>query len=249
MSQTVESVTAVSVRDLDVRFRVYQERQLSMRELVARGFRSREAVEVHALRSVNLEIEVGEALGLVGSNGSGKSTLLRAIAGLQSKTSGRVLVRGEAHLLGVHAALKPRLSGFHNILLGGLAMGLELHEIEEKMTSVVEFAGLQDSIARPMETYSSGMKARLAFSIATIRVPEVLLIDEALAVGDKQFKERSLARIQEIRQQANTVIMVTHSLDEIRRTCTRAAWLDQGTLRAEGAVEEVLEMYEASGDA
>jgi len=235
---------ALSVQGLHVRFRVFEEQQFTIRELVARGFRNRHAVEVHALDNVDLDVAVGEAVGLVGANGSGKSTLLRAIAGLQSKAAGTVLVRGQPHLLGVHAALKPQLSGYRNILLGGLAMGLTLSEIDERIEDVIIFSGLDEAIGRPMATYSSGMRARLAFSIATLRVPEVLLIDEALAVGDREFRERSLARINVIREQARSVIMVTHNLNEIRQTCDRAVWLDRGRIRADGDVGDVLDQYE-----
>lgn len=234
----------VAVRDLHVRYRVYEEHALSLRQLVGRGFRNRQSIDVHALKGVDLSIARGEAVGVVGTNGSGKSTLLRAIAGLQSKNSGSVYVRGEPHLLGVHAALKPALSGYRNILLGGLAMGLSLAEVEDRVEDVISFSGLGSAVRRPMDTYSSGMRARLAFSIATLRIPTVLLIDEALAVGDQDFRNRSLKRINEIREQAQTVVMVTHNLSEIRHSCTRAVWLDAGVIRQDGAVDDVLAAYE-----
>jgi teichoic acid transport system ATP-binding protein len=237
--------TAVSVEHVDVRYRVYEEQFQSARNLVSGGFRSRRTTEVHAVNDVSLTISVGEAVGIVGSNGSGKSTLLRAIAGLQSLETGRIQVRGEAQLLGVGAALKPTLSGYRNVMLGGLAMGLERADVEDRMDEVIEFSGLGDAMGRPMITYSSGMRARLAFSIATLRVPEILLIDEALAVGDKDFRDRSLQRINEIRDEAGTVIMVTHSLREIRSTCSRTIWLDQGSIRLDGPTEDVLDAYEA----
>ena len=238
------SPNAVEIDDVDVRYRVYSERYFSARELVSRGFRTRESTEVHAVKNVSFNVEVGEALGIVGSNGSGKSTLLRAIAGLQSLESGKISVRGDVGLLGVGAALKPTLSGFRNVVLGGLAMGLSRTEIDEQMDGIVKFSGLGEAMARPMSTYSSGMRARLTFSIATLRVPDILLIDEALAVGDKDFRERSLERIREIQASAGTVIMVTHNLNEIRETCSRAVWLEQGELRADGDVDEILRRYE-----
>ncbi len=234
----------ISVTDLDVRFRVFQEDVVGMRQAFGRGFRTRQSIEVHALKSVSLQVHAGEVVGLVGSNGSGKSTLLRCIAGLQNKNAGTVLVRGEPHLLGVNAALKPALSGYRNVVLGGLAMGLSRAEVEAAIDDVVEFSGLGDAAGRPMNTYSSGMRARLAFSIATLRIPEVLLIDEALAVGDREFREKSLARINEVRESASTVLMVTHNLGEIRATCNRAIWLEQGTIRADGSVDEVIGQYE-----
>lgn len=237
---------AVSVRQADIKFRVYEEEFFSARQLVSRGFRSRKSAVVHAVRGVSFDVAVGEAVGIVGSNGSGKSTLLRAIAGLQSLESGKIFVRGEAQLLGVHAALKPTLSGYRNVLLGGLAMGLQRDDIVAQMPDIIEFSGLGEAMGRPMNTYSSGMRARLAFSIATLRIPEILLIDEALAVGDKDFRERSLARINEIRDAAGTVIMVTHNLNEIRATCSRAIWLDSGIVLGDGPVDDILSEYERS---
>jgi teichoic acid transport system ATP-binding protein len=245
-NQAASSLVSVSVRDLDIKYKVYEDQVFSARELVGRGFRSRKLTIVHAIKSLSFDLHVGEAVGIVGSNGSGKSTLLRAIAGLQSPASGAVFVRGEPHLLGVGAALKPALSGYRNVMLGGLAMGMTRDDIEEELDGVREFSGLGEAMARPMNTYSSGMRARLSFSIATLRIPDVLLIDEALAVGDQDFRTRSLARINEIRVQASTVVMVTHNLNEIRQTCTRCLWLEQGELIADGAVDDVLERYESN---
>ena len=240
-----EHELAVSVRDLHVEYRVFEDRLPSMQRAVQRGQRSRDATLVHALDGVTFDVAVGEAVGIVGPNGSGKSTLLRAVAGLESKSAGLVLVRGDARLLSVGATLKPRLSGYRNVMLGGLAMGLRRSEIQSRLGEVAEFSGLGPALGRPMQTYSSGMRARLAFSIATLTTPEVLLIDEALAVGDREFREKSLARINEIRDGAGTVIMVTHNLDEIRRTCSRAIWLEEGHIVADGTVADVLERYTA----
>jgi teichoic acid transport system ATP-binding protein len=237
---------SVKVRGLHVRYRVYEEQPLATRELFRRGLRPRRAIEVHALRGIDLDVLRGEAVGIIGANGSGKSTLLRTIAGLQPRATGDVLVAGQATLLSVNAALKPQLSGYRNVMLGGLAMGLTVGEVEAEMDSVIEFSGIGDAINRPMATFSSGMNARLAFSIATLRVPDVLLIDEALAVGDNAFKERSLERINEIRSQANSVLMVTHSLKEVRATCSRAVWIHDGQIVENGPVDEVLENYEAT---
>jgi teichoic acid transport system ATP-binding protein len=239
-----ERPVAVELSGVDIKYRVYEERYLSARERFSRGFKGRASVQVHAVKSVSFDVQVGEAVGVVGSNGSGKSTLLRAIAGLQSLESGTIRVRGEVGLLGVGAALKPTLSGYRNVMLGGLAMGLSTDEVESKVDEIVEFSGLGEAMARPMNTYSSGMRARLAFSIATLRIPDVLLIDEALAVGDKEFREKSLQRIREIQAAAGTVIMVTHNLAEIQETCSRAVWLADGQLQADGDVTEVLAMYD-----
>lgn len=246
-AELADAPVSVVVDRADIRYRVFTERRISARDLVSRGFKSRDWTEVHAVQEVSFEARVGEALGIVGSNGSGKSSLLRAIAGVQSLSSGSIQVRGRTGLLGVSAALKPALSGYRNVMLGGLAMGLSRREIEAEMDNVVEFSGLSEAMNRPLSTYSSGMQARLAFSIATLRVPDVLLIDEALAVGDLDFRARSLERINEIRQQAGTVVLVSHNLEEVTASCSRALWLEKGVLRADGPAAEVVAAYESQG--
>ena len=237
---------SIVVDDVHVRYRVFEERQLSAAELFRRGFRSRLASEVHALRGVSLTIGVGESVGLVGPNGSGKSTLLRCMAGVQKIASGRVLTRGRAQLLAVNAALDPQLSGRRNIILGGLAMGMTSQEIDDQLASVIDFSGLNDAIQRPMQTYSSGMRARLSFSIATMLKPPILLIDEALAVGDRRFRSKSLRRVRDLREDASTVVMVTHNLGEIRKTCSRTIGLEDGQVVMDGETNSILAAYRES---
>ena len=236
---------AIHLDDVHIEYKVYADSRLTMRRLVSQRFSGRESTVVHAVKGVSSIISEGEIVGIVGSNGSGKSTLLSAIAGLVPATSGSIRVRAQPTLLGVNAALKPELSGNRNIVVGGLAMGLKLAEVQAHMDDIAEFTELGQALDRPLRTYSSGMRARLAFSIATIRTPEILLIDEALAVGDKKFRAKSLARVREMQAEAGTIVMVTHNLDEVRKTCTRAVWLDQGVLRMDGEVEPVLEAYES----
>ena len=236
---------AIVVDDVHVRYRVFEDRNLRLVDLLRSGFRSRSGSEVHAVRGVSFTIGIGESVGLLGLNGSGKSTLLRAIAGVQPMASGRVLVRGRAQLLAVNAALDPKLSGRRNVMLGGLAMGLTTEHIEAQMPEVIDFSELAESIDRPMHTYSSGMKARLTFSIATMAEPPILLIDEALAVGDRKFRRKSLRRLREMHERASTVVMVTHNLNEIRSTCSRAIWLADGQIVMDGPTEAVLDAYEA----
>ena len=149
-------------------------------------------------------------------------------------------------LLGVNAALINDLSGERNVVLGGLAMGLTTEEIAQRYDSIVEFSGIGDSIDLPMATYSSGMGARLRFAIAAAASHRVLLIDEALAVGDAAFRRRSEERIKELRDEAGTVFLVSHSMGTVRETCTRGLWVDHGELRADGPVDEVVDAYEAS---
>lgn len=203
---------------------------------------------VHAVRGVSLTAHRGEAIGLIGPNGSGKSTLLRAIAGLMVPSQGVVWTRGQASLLGVSAAMMGAMSGEQNIVLGCLAIGMTPAEIFEEYDAICEFAGIGDFVHLPMKTYSSGMGARLRFAIAAARAPDILLIDEALATGDAQFRRRSEKRIQELREQAGTVFLVSHGLGIVRESCTRTIWLEQGRIVMDGDTETVVDAYEERHD-
>jgi teichoic acid transport system ATP-binding protein len=205
--------------------------------------------EVHAVKNVSFTAYKGDAIGLIGRNGSGKSTLLRAIAGLLPPASGAIYTGGQPSLLGVNAAMMNDLTGDRNVVLGCLAMGMSLAEIEERYDSIVEFSGIGDFIDLPMSTYSSGMSARLKFAIASAKTHDILLVDEALATGDAEFRIRSEQKIKDLRGEAGTVFLVSHSLDVVLDTCNRAIWLDKGILRMDGDVKEVVEAYnlEATG--
>jgi teichoic acid transport system ATP-binding protein len=203
--------------------------------------------QVHAVRGVSFTAYRGEAVGLIGSNGSGKSTLLRAIAGLLPPERGRVYTHGQPSLLGVNAALMNDLTGERNVILGGLAMGMSREEVQRRYEEIVDFSGINekgDFISLPMRTYSSGMAARLRFSIAAAKNHDVLMIDEALATGDRRFQKRSEERIRRLRGEAGTVFLVSHNNKSIRDTCDRVLWLEKGELRMDGPTREVLEAYE-----
>lgn len=201
--------------------------------------------EVHALKGVSFVAHANESIGVIGSNGSGKSTLMRAITGLTPTSEGAVYASARPNLLGVGAALIPDLSGARNIILGGLALGLTRSQVEEKFDDIVDFTGLGDFIDMPMRTYSSGMSQRLKFAIATAVQHEILIVDEALAVGDKKFQQRSEGRIREIRENAGTVFLVSHSMRSIRDTCNRTIWIEKGVLRADGPTDDVVNEYES----
>ncbi|WP_217212101.1 ABC transporter ATP-binding protein [Streptomyces sp. AC550_RSS872] len=208
--------------------------------------------KVHAVKKVSFVAYKGEAIGLIGTNGSGKSTLLKAVAGLLPVENGRIYTDGQPSLLGVNAALMNDLTGERNVHLGGLAMGMSREQIKERYEEIVDFSGINekgDFITLPMRTYSSGMAARLRFSIAAAKDHDVLLIDEALATGDRSFQKRSEARIRELRKHAGTVFLVSHNNKSIRDTCDRVLWLERGELRMDGPTSEVLKEYEAfTGD-
>jgi teichoic acid transport system ATP-binding protein len=202
---------------------------------------------VHAVKGVTFTAYRGEAIGIIGSNGSGKSTILRAIAGLLPPESGKIYTDGQPSLLGVNAALLNDLTGERNVILGGLAMGMSQQEVRSRYQEIVDFSGINengDFISLPMRTYSSGMAARLRFSIAAAKNHDVLMIDEALATGDRAFQRRSEARIRELRKEAGTVFLVSHNNTSIRDTCDRALWLEKGELLMDGPVEEVVAAYE-----
>ncbi|MBO1031876.1 ABC transporter ATP-binding protein [Tessaracoccus sp. SD287] len=198
---------------------------------------------VHALRNVSFDVHEGEHVGIVGSNGSGKSTLLRIIAGLEPATSGEVLAQATPMLLGVNAALIPHLSGRQNIRLGLLALGFTPAEAKQRAPAVAALAGIGEAIERPMKTYSSGMGSRLAFAIAASAEPTILLIDEALGTGDLAFAERSKRTIDELREKAGTIFLVSHAAQTIETMCSRAIWLHKGELIIDGPAQHIANAY------
>jgi teichoic acid transport system ATP-binding protein len=202
--------------------------------------------EVHAVKGVSFVIHQGETLGIVGSNGSGKSSLMRAIAGLFPATKGAVYTLGQPTMLGVGAALLPNLSGEKNITLGGLAMGYKKQEIDEASDSITEFSGLKEFIDLPMRTYSQGMSARLRFSIAASKKHDILIIDEALAVGDRKFRLKAEDKIRQMRQEAGAVLLVSHNMKSIQDTCNRVIWLEKGELLMDGDPKVVCDAFIAS---
>ncbi|WP_062382989.1 ABC transporter ATP-binding protein [Demequina iriomotensis] len=201
---------------------------------------------VHALKGVSFVAHEGESIGVIGHNGSGKSTLMRTIAGLIQPAKGAVYGASRPALLGVNAALINGLTGEKNVMLGGLALGMSPEEVDARRDEIIEFSGIREFIDLPMKAYSSGMAARLRFSIAISREHQVLLVDEALAVGDKAFREKSEQRIRDLREQAGTVFLVSHSMRSILDTCTRVLWIDHGTLRMDGDPHDVIDAYKKS---
>lgn len=237
------------VDDVHVKYRTYGGRRRATAGGVPPTRRSRLAQHVgavdsvHAVRGVSFTAEHGESIGLIGHNGSGKSTLLRAIAGAVPTAGGAVYTSGTASLLGVTGALMKTLSGERNVILGSLALGLTPAQVAEQRDGVVEFAGIGEFADLPMKAYSSGMSARLRFAISTAARPDILMIDEALATGDAAFKKRSQQRIDEIREHAGTVLLVSHSMSTIRSSCDRGLWMDHGRLLMDGPVDEVVDAY------
>jgi teichoic acid transport system ATP-binding protein len=241
----------VIVDDVHVEYKVFatgkRPTAADRRSLKLRG-RGKQMRTVHALKGVSFTAYENDSIGVIGTNGSGKSTLMRAIVGLTPVSRGAIYAHSRPSLLGVGAALLKDLSGERNIILGGLAMGFTMEEIEKNYDDVVAFAGLEKFIDLPMRAYSSGMTARLKFAIASMATHEILIVDEALAVGDRTFRQRSEARIREIRDNAGTVFLVSHSMKSIMDTCSRVIWLDQGTLIMDGDPREVIQAYNKAQD-
>lgn len=197
-----------------------------------------------ALRHVDLEVREHEAVALLGSNGAGKSTLCRVLAQILPPDEGRVVVRGRTvPLLAVGAGIRAALTGRENLLLAGTLMGLTRHQVHALTPQVVDFAELGDFIDQPVRTYSSGMRARLAFALATAVEPDVLIIDEALSVGDAYFKQKCRQRLQDLMQRARAIVLVSHSIETVQQLCTRAVWLHRGEVVHQGPIAEVAERY------
>lgn len=235
---------SVQVTDLHIEFEVFSDRRAGLRQRLATQEGSGRRV-IEAVNGVSFETRRGEAIGVIGSNGSGKSTLLSALAGLIKPTSGEILVSCEPKLLGVGAVLLNGATGIRNIRLGCLALGMSSEELDERVAEIVEFTGLGEAIDRPLKTYSAGMRARLHFAISTAVQPEILLVDEALSVGDKEFRKKSRAKIESLLANAGTLFLVSHSTNEIQRLCTRGLWLEKGKILADGPVTDVVAEYGA----
>ncbi len=238
----------VAITNVHVRYTVSSSvatgRRHSLPVRLSRRVLGRQQTEnVEALQKVSFVTRVGESVGIIGPNGSGKSTLLRIIAGLEPPTSGAVRAHSQPVLLGVNAALMPELSGAANVKLGCLAMGLTPERAQQLLPGIVELAGIGRAIHRPMKTYSSGMASRLRFAIAAASSPRVLLIDEALSTGDAAFADRSERRMKELRENAGTVFLVTHSGKAVEESCTRAIWLHDGEVVLDGPADETAQKY------
>lgn len=236
----------IILQNVTVRYRVPRENYHTFKEFAIRRIQGRvQYLDLLALQDINLEIHKGEVFGLIGPNGAGKTTLLRLIAKVMRPTEGRVWVKGRiAPLLAIGAGFHMELTGRENIFLNGTLLGLTRREIEALFNQIVDFAELWDFIDAPLRTYSSGMVARLGFAVATARMPDVLIVDEVLSVGDIAFQEKSAARIREFREAGATILLVSHSMAAVKKMCSRAAWLDGGVLRAVGGVSEVIEKFE-----
>jgi ABC-type polysaccharide/polyol phosphate transport system ATPase subunit len=239
--------TAIVVDDVSKRFRLYKERNQSLKAAIMRGKRARYD-EFWALRNVSFEIPTGSTFGLIGENGSGKSTLLKCIAKILTPDTGSIRSYGHmAALLELGSGFHPELSGRENVYLNGSILGMKQSEIEKKFEGIVDFAGVEAFIDQPVKNYSSGMYVRLAFSVAINVDPEILLVDEVLAVGDQMFQEKCFEKFAEFRRAGKTVVIVSHAMGSMRTLCDNVAWLSHGELQSVGKANDIVDDYVDEG--
>ena len=242
-------MNAIEVRDVRKTYRRYGRRKSfgTLKSAILTGRVARDVKEAdafEALKGVSFEVPTGKTFGIVGRNGSGKSTMLKLIAGIGRPTSGEVKVHGRVSaLIELGAGFHPEISGRDNVFINGMMLGLSKREVADRFDEIVAFAELDDFIDEPVKTYSSGMYMRLGFSVAINVDPDVLLVDEVLAVGDESFTHKCLDKFADFRRRGRTVLLVTHSLDMVTRFCDDALWLDHGVVRAQGDPRRVIDAY------
>jgi len=237
---------AVELSGVSKIFRLCHGRNRSLKSLVL-SFRRQKYENLVALDDVSLSVEPGETLAVIGKNGSGKSTLLRLLGNVFKPTHGKVVVRGQVSaLLELGAGLHPELTGMENIFLNGTILGLRTREIRRRLGDILEFSELGKFIDAPLKSYSNGMVMRLGFSVAVQVDPDVLLVDEVMAVGDEAFQEKCYHKIAEFQKAGKTIIFVSHDLQAVRKVASRAVWLSAGRVQADGAVDRAIDAYLAS---
>ena len=241
------SKTMIEVSDVSMRFRMNSDRIMSLKEFVTTALRGKlRYQEFTALEHVSFAVKKGETLGLIGRNGAGKSTMLKVISGILKPTEGNVTCHGNVvPMLELGSGFDMDLTGKENIFLNGAILGYSEGFLKAKYDEIVEFSELGQFIEVPIRNYSSGMLARLAFSIATVVQPEILIVDEILAVGDAQFQEKSKRRMMELMGGGTTVLFVSHSIEQIREMCSKAVWLEKGKIRVVGDAKELCDAYGA----
>jgi len=235
----------IHVEGVSVQYRIPREQLSGIKEYAIRWLQRRlQYRNFWALNDVSIEVQKGEFFGIVGRNGAGKSTLLKVMARVVRPTLGRVVMLGRtAPLLELGAGFHPELTGRENIFLNGALLGLSRKEIVERFDEIIAFSEIDEFIDAPLRTYSTGMVARLGFSVATSVRPDIMLVDEVLSVGDSQFQEKCLARMSAFQEQGTTIVLVTHSMNRVEAFCERAIWLDGGAIRAQGESSAVVSQY------
>ena len=236
----------IEVNDVSMRFRMENDKTNSIKEFIVKKIKGQiQYTEFEALKHVSFDVRKGEVVGLIGRNGAGKSTILKIISGILKPTEGNIIVRGNvAPMLELGSGFDMDMTGRENIFLNGAILGYSEVFLKEKYDEIVDFSEIGSFIDVPLRNYSSGMIARLAFSIATVIKPEVLIVDEVLAVGDIEFQQKSFARMMELMSGGTTVLFVSHDIGQIRRMCSRTVLLDHGEMRLFGDTDTVCDVYE-----
>jgi len=237
----------IQLNNVSVKYLVNYDKISSMKEFIISSITKKvQYEEFWALKNINVEVKKGEVIGIIGHNGAGKSTLLKVISGILKPTDGVVAVNGNiVPMLELGSGFDFDLTGRENIFLNGAILGYSKQFLEEKFDEIVEFSELGRFIDLPIRNYSSGMMMRLAFSIATVVNPEILIVDEILAVGDADFQQKSRARMMELMSGGTTVLFVSHTLSQIREMCNRVIWLEHGEIKVIGNAQEVCNMYQS----
>lgn len=231
----------VVFKNVTKKFKIYNKPTDKLKDLF---FGGRGGEYFHALKNISFEIEQGEIVGIIGLNGSGKSTMSNLIAGVTMPNDGEVEVNGVASLIAIQAGLDNRLTGLENIRLKGLMMGLTIKEIEKITPDIIEFAEIGKFINQPVKSYSSGMRSRLGFAISVNIDPDIMVIDEALSVGDPTFTKRCLDKMNDFKEQGKTIFFISHSLGQVRSFCTKGLWIHYGKLVEYGEINEVCDNYQ-----
>ena len=235
---------AIRIKDLRKEFTVSHAGIASIKSLLV-FWKKRNIVKLNVLKGVSIDVKRGECLAIIGQNGAGKSTLLSLLAKIYKPTSGSMEVNGRvAPLLELGAGFHPDLTGIENVYFNGVILGLSREEIQSRLPSIIEFSELGDAVEAPARTYSSGMMARLGFSIAVHVDADILIVDEVLAVGDQHFEKKCLQRVNEFRNQGVTILLVSHQLETVRHFADRCAWLNDGIVKMIGDPADVIKAYE-----
>ena len=239
-----ENNIAISVKNVTKRFNVFFDKTNTIKEKLLFWNRTKNKEERTVLNDINLDIKKGEVVGLIGTNGSGKSTLLKLMTKIIYPNEGQITTNGKlTSLLELGAGFHPDFSGRENIYFNASIFGLTKKEIDDRLEQIIEFSELKDYIDNPVRTYSSGMYMRLAFSVAINVDAQVLLVDEILSVGDQHFQEKCFKKIEELKAQGKTIVIVTHTMGAVQRFCTRAVWLSNGKIKMDGNPDEVVPEY------
>lgn len=244
----MEQNIVIDVRNVSMKFNLASEKFDSFKEYVIKSIKKQVHFdEFWALQDISFQVEKGESLGLIGLNGSGKSTMLKTIAGVLKPTKGNVEIKGSiAPLIELGAGFDMDLTAHENVFLNGALLGYGREEMEGYMQNIIDFSELKDFMDVPVKNFSSGMVSRLGFAIATIGTPDILIVDEVLSVGDFQFQQKCEKRINHMKKAGTTILFVSHSIEQVKKVCSKVVWLEKGHLKMQGESKKICDIYKKS---